>query len=240
MTAEKDVLFVHEHVGVFDLSGRRASLRVSGSDRIGFLQNLLSNDVSALAIGQFQQNALLDKKSHVLAMFHLFVGAEEVVLLGEPACIRRLHEELDRLHFTEDVAFELQIEAFGCACLVGPQARDMCATLLGAEPPDVGKGKHKGIAGSSVLVLCDDWAGERCYDICGAVSDVNSFVAECSGAADVRLFEEDVYDILRMEAGVPRYGVDVDERYMVMELDLQDELISFTKGCFPGQEISPS
>ena len=238
MTDDETVHFVREQAGVFDLSARRAVIEVRGSDRERFLQNLLSNDILAITVGEFQQNALLDKKSHVLAMFHLYRGHDRISLIVEAAHAQGLFDALDRLHFAEDIELALPSDAYGAVSVLGHCAGSVCESLLAHTAlPGVGRGSCVDVDGESVLILCDDWAGEplyECYGPSGVIDEMLKAAATIEGA---QVCSEEIFDVLRLESGVPRFGVDVDERYMIMELDRQDALISFTKGCFPGQEI---
>jgi folate-binding protein YgfZ len=94
------------------------------------------------------------------------------------------------------------------------------------------------IAGHNTIVVKSSRTGDAGYDILAPVSagiDVWDFILLKGGFHGLRPFGLEALDILRFEAGVPKYGIDVDESNMMLEIGLSDA-VSFTKGCYTGQE----
>jgi folate-binding protein YgfZ len=84
-----------------------------------------------------------------------------------------------------------------------------------------------------VQLIAVDWAGEPAFDAIGSEGAIAAF----SERLDVRLLDADGYERARIEAGVPRQGFDTDERTIPQEAGLERVAVSFTKGCFVGQEL---
>ena len=168
---------------VEDLSGY-GQLRVTGADRVRFLQGMLTNDVAALAPGGPLRAAVLNVKGRVLAIVDAVREDEAFVLVTEPVTAVKLLEVLDRHAIADDVTFT-------------PETRP----------------------------------AHRVWEDVAAVwtaPPVFSAPAGASAVADV--------DLRRLEAGMPRYGIDVSEDHFPFEANL-DRAISYEKGCYVGQEV---
>jgi folate-binding protein YgfZ len=83
------------------------------------------------------------------------------------------------------------------------------------------------------VVFPVDWNGRVAFDAVGPVEAVDALAAEC----DVPVVDADAYEAARIEAGVPRQGLDTDDRTIPQEAGLEATALSFTKGCFVGQEL---
>ena len=103
----------------------------------------------------------------------------------------------------------------------GPHAREVAAAAA---------------ADDAAFVLPVDWGDEDAVDIVGARADLDG-VRSRLRAAGVADADRDAYEIARVGAGVPRLGVDIDERTIPQEAFLEQRAVSFTKGCFVGQEL---
>lgn len=197
-------------------AGARAPLAVAGScelvwvegpDAAGFLQGLLTNDVAALEAGGSCPALVLDSKGHIRgAMRVVRTGPEAFTLVAAPADGEMLVTLLDEYHFSEDVDI-IGPEAFAAVTVMGPVV----------EP----------IAGAD-LVLRGEVPGTT--DVIGV--DPAAILAAVGGAAGSR----DELEIRRIEAGVPRVGVDVGSANLVQEAGLEATSVSFEKGCYLGQE----
>ena len=165
---------------VVDQSGW-GQIRVTGSDRVRFLQGMVTNDIATLAPGVFVRAALLSVKGRVLAVVEVGAEGDSLLVLTEPVTADKVHEILDRHAIADDVAFARESR---------PLHR------VWATPADV-------------------WTAPPVFS-----------AAAAQGDAEAR----------RIEAGLPRYGVDVSEDHFPFEANL-DSAISYTKGCYAGQEV---
>ncbi len=241
MNIELSVNHVRAHAGLFDLRERRGCCFVSGSDRTTFLQALTSNDVNALSPNEGQTTCLLDKKSHVLADFRVYLDADQLWISSSLDRIPVIVAELERLHFSEDITIHADGDIGSCVAVQGPDAHRILTELIGSSGvPARGEMRRLSYAEGPLIVSemsytgdpsYEMWVGERQWD--GLIEGLMA----AGKAFDLLEFSFDVLEVLRVESGIPLYGVDFDETVMLMEIDRQDEMISFTKGCYPGQEI---
>jgi folate-binding protein YgfZ len=204
--------------------GDRGLLNVTGPDRLSWLQGLLTNDVAALPAGGVCDAAYLTPQGRMitdLRVLHL----EDRTLLDVPASLAGgLAAKLDGLLFSEDaqiadISSQLtQIDLHGPAA---PAARDKAAALLGEHATAVFDDSPFGVPGFTIVV-----ARERAEAIVAALVE--------SGAIETTLA---TLDVLRVEAGRPAFLIDMDEHTLPLEANLDTTAISFTKGCYVGQEV---
>ena len=180
---------------------------VDGPDAASFLQGLLTNDVAALTAGGSCSALILDNKGHIRnAMRVARTGPEAFTLVAAVGDGEPILALLDEYHFSEDVDI-IGPEVFAAVTVVGPLA-----------PP---------VAGAD-LVLHGEIPGTT--DVIGVDRTViTGAVGGATGSAEE-------LEILRIEAGVPRVGVDVGPTNLVQEAGLEATTVSFDKGCYLGQE----
>jgi folate-binding protein YgfZ len=213
--------------GVLDCSDRGV-LRATGADRVRFLNGMLSNDIGRLAAGQACPALMLTRKGHVLSELAVLHGEGALLLdvaAGTSAAVREILEKhiiADDVHI-EDLAAEL-----GQLAVEGPDARAALAAI-GVTAPEPGR-------------LCADpdgalWIGGGALTPEGvrllAPRERVARVRDALGLAPLALRE---VSLLRIAYLVPEYGVDVTERNFPQEARL-DAALSYTKGCYIGQEI---
>lgn len=199
----------------------RGTLRVTGADRIGWLNGLLTNDIKALEGGGACAAAWLTPQGRMIAdPFVMETG--ELTLLDVPGPLAAdLAGRLDGLIFTEDVRVEdvsadvLSIE------LVGPESRPVWETVQqSAAAPLALRDVDRPRPGIVVYILRAHLAG----------------TLEALAHAGATPLDDATAEVLRVEAGVPRFSVDIGEDTIPLEAGL-DHVLSHTKGCYVGQEI---
>lgn len=194
----------------------RGTLRVTGADRAAWLQGLVTNDVFALQPGRRLYSAWLTPQGRMIADLWM-VSAANALLLDVPAPLAAsLASKLDGLVFAEDVQIDDVSAGMACTHVVGME-------VASAQ------------AGDAVLVSDDTYGrpGLVVYGDVDGVIEAHGLEA-FAGAPWVDL---DTFDVLRIEAGVPRFLVDMTEETIPLEAGIEDRAISFTKGCYVGQEI---
>ena len=200
----------------------RGVLRLTGTDRATWLQGLVTNDVLALSPGQRVYNAYLTPQGRMLTDMWV-VATDDALLLDVPAPLAvSLAERLNGLIFSEDSQVSDVSAQMPCTYVMGAGARldNLRAPVL---------------PGSGVLVK----DVEFCVPVLAAYGPLDALLAAngleaLQSAADVDL---DTLEVLRVEAGVPRFLVDMTEETIPLEAVIEDRAISFTKGCYVGQEI---
>lgn len=227
---------VRRGVGVVDRSDR-GLVEATGRDRAAFLHALLSNEIGALAPGQGCAATLLDVHGKVQVTLLVWVLEDRIVLLTPPGMGAATLEMLDKYLFAEKVVLEDVTATRALLLLAGPDAPALASRVAGAAPPatawasvpatldgvDVRLVRGGGETGEpEVWIMAPAEAGARVWDA------VVTAGARPVGQAAV--------DTLRIEAGTPRFGQDVDATVLLPEIPF-DALLSQTKGCYPGQEV---
>ena len=207
-------------VGMVERS-KRGKLRLLGADAAEFLQGQLTNDVEALAPGTGCYAALLDHKGKVRTDMRVLRGVDWIWLDTEPGFHDLLARTVATYGIGRDVRAEDQTSSHSILALIGPRA----PSALEVAPPDrehsFVEGEHgvyvRTLAG--VDVICD---AER-----------EGSVRASIGAEPL---PDEVAECLRIEAGRPRFGADFDAGTLPEEAGLNERAVSFTKGCYVGQE----
>lgn len=223
-----------------------ALLRVRGGDRVTFLHRLLSADVAGVPPGRGTRALLLDTKAHVVADFRVFVADDEVRLLVESgggaaevaAAAAAAGAALSRYAVMDDVAVTVD-EDFQIARVHGPGAE---ARLAAAGVPAplgfsaLAPWAHAmvgGAAGPLWLVRARAWGADGIW-VGGGRAAIAGVAAQLV-AAGVATLAEATAEALRIEAGEPRAGAEIDQEHFPMEIGLAGA-IDYGKGCFLGQE----
>ena len=194
----------------------RGVLRLAGADRAAWLQGLVTNDVLALQPGHRVYSAYLTPQGRMITDLWV-VATDHALLLDVPASLAAsLAERLDGLIFAEDVQVTDVSAETPCVHLLGPAAR------VAALPIPV-------LPGGGVLVPDHQYGvpGLVAYGPLDALLAENGLDDDLSSALEVDL---DTLNTVRIEAGVPRFLVDMTEDTIPLEAGIEDRAISFTKG----------
>ncbi|HJS95603.1 MAG TPA: glycine cleavage T C-terminal barrel domain-containing protein [Solirubrobacteraceae bacterium] len=221
---------ITEACGLLDRS-ERGKLALSGADASSFLQGQVSNDVEALTPGTGCYAAFLTPKGKMLGDVRILATDDELLLDTERVALQALFNMIRRFSLGYQVELHKRTLERGLLSLIGPESADLAgAGGLGADEHthaviDVaGSGLSARAIRTDVGIdlLCDaaDTAALRsALEDAGAVA-VGEAAAEC----------------LRVERGRPRYGTDLDDTVIPQEAGLNERAVSFTKGCYVGQE----
>lgn len=215
----------------------RGSVLVSGSDAQSFLHSLLSQDVAGLAAGEGAHALLLQPQGKLDCDLRLLmVGPGEIRLDCEAGRGPALAASLRRFKLRVKVEVEDTTGAWGVLLLRGDRAPEVAATAAGVAVPGV-QHAHVLWAGTDLRLVRADWPGGwPGVDVVGPVEALGGARDALVGAGATPV-ESDAYEAARVVAGVPRQGVDIDERTIPQEAFLEHDAVSFTKGCFLGQEL---
>lgn len=218
----------------------RGAVRVAGERAAEMLNGLLTNQVVGLA-GVGRHALLLTPKGRVLTDLRVFPRPDWVLLDVPLAGLRNLLGAFRKYLPPLYARFEDASDALCQVAIYGPLAADAAGAALGERPAE----EHLGVRelqldGAPVLVIRNRrLAGDGVEFIVAAeaaaavAGRLLSAVAAAGGrAAGVRALE-----VVRVESGVPRYGVDIDDSNLAQETGLEAEAISYDKGCYLGQEV---
>ncbi|MCP5053938.1 MAG: tetratricopeptide repeat protein [bacterium] len=223
-----------------DLTPRFGLLQLTGTDRESFLQNLTSNDVVKLPAGSGQRNAVLDKKSCIIHDFHVYKTGESLLLVTTGEQVSPLCQYLDRFLFAEQVEIRDLSRAIRLFAVQGPESWP----LTGQWIPWIGTNEEIGASG--ILPNQSDgpvrWVMSHSF-----TGDPGCLLAVEAGSADIPVnhFKQldipqaqwDQLETQRIESGYLEPGKDFDQDTRVQMLNLEEKIVSLTKGCFPGQEV---
>jgi folate-binding protein YgfZ len=220
--------------GVIDRS-MLGKATVTGRDRAAFLQGMLSNDVKALQPGQGCPAAFLDAHGKVVSLLVVY-ALEDRILLELPAgSTEKYLQTIDKFLISEKAYFEAVDEAYAILAVQGPDGEKILGGLSGATlDPAPYSHQEVTIAGVPVRVARHRLAvtpGFHCWTGPEHAGTLGKALRE-AGAVPVGA---EALEVLRIEAGLPAYGQDVDETVILPETRL-DALVSYTKGCYIGQE----
>jgi folate-binding protein YgfZ len=247
--SDADYLAVTDACGLVDRS-ERGKLSLTGADAKDFLQGQVSNDVRSLTPGRGCYAAFLTPKGKMLGDLRILdaglappdgasgltatapgrAGAVQVLLLDtERIALQELFNMIRRFSLGYDVTLHKRTLQTGLLSLVGPRAREVSglAELPAAEDAHI----LTAIAGLAVRAVRTDVGIDL---LCEAGdTDVLAAAMAARGATPVSAATA---DCVRIERGRPRYGIDLDDTVIPQEADLNHRAVSFTKGCYVGQE----
>jgi folate-binding protein YgfZ len=229
VTVELDAQYrqLREECGVLDRSTRGMMLLI-GPEAAEYLQGQLTNDIEGLAPGEGCYAALLDRKGHMQAdMRVLRPSAEEVWVDTEPEALAAARRHLQMYKIGREVEVEDVTETRAILSLIGPRS----AELAGAPPLPEHACEQIAVAGVECLAVGTALG----VDLIAAADDAERLHAAlvAAGAVEVGL---DAVEILRIEAGTPRFGAEMDTTTMPAEAGIVKAAVNFEKGCYIGQE----
>lgn len=216
----------------------RGSISVTGPDALRFLQSLFSQDVEQVANGEGVHTLLLQPQGKLDVDLRLLrIGEEEILLDCEIGQGERLTASLRRFLIRMRAEVADQSEATGCIAVRGPTALTTIESIFAVHVPAT---QHHHIPTADGLhIVRSDWPaplGTLGVDLFGPRELLSSAWEQLQreGVQPAGLL---AYEAARITAGVMRQGHDLDERTIPQEAELERDTVSFTKGCFLGQEL---
>jgi folate-binding protein YgfZ len=221
----------------------RSRICLTGADRVRFLHGQVTNDVKRLGVGEGCYAALTTTKGKMESDLKIYTLADELLLDFEPGLSEKISQRLEKYIVADDVQVVDAAPHYGLLSVQGPKAADVARTLglFGEIPANP----------FSSLKVADPTLGElylmnqprlglNGFDLfvptnsLGAVADKLIAAAKQFGG---RAVGWNAFDSARIEAGVPRFGADMDETNIPTECGIEARAISYNKGCYIGQEV---
>jgi len=236
---EDEYRAAREAAGVADLSFREW-LRVAGANRVSFLHGMVTNDVDGLAEGHTRYAAMLTPKGAMVSDARIWRRAPDLLLDVGPGLAAKVKAFLDAHLISEDAEVQEVTGSWALIGLYGPRARELASAAAGAElaPPDDAFAAAR-IGGVEVLAAGADVLGPGGVELAApreALGPVWQRLLEVAAPLGARPIGFEALEVVRVEAGIPRYGRDLDEKTIPLEANLQ-RAISYQKGCYVGQEV---
>lgn len=218
--------------GIIDVSDR-ARLWATGRDRIDLIHRMSTNDLRNMRLNEGRATVLTTAVGRMIDRVLVIDLGERALIMGSAGTAATVHRWLSSyVFFNDEVRFENATEATGQFLLFGAQAE----TVIEAIAPGGGALKQYHVLQSNGVVVGrgDPIAGCSFFVIGqGEILSREWQAALAAGAVEA---DREVYEVVRVEAGLPEYGREIGEAFIPLEAGLWDD-ISFTKGCYIGQEI---
>src|SRR5271155_6099951 len=230
-----------EAVAIFDTNWHTI-VELTGPDRVRYLNAIVSNDVKSLGEGRGTLALLLTPQGHVLAELEIYALQDKLLVLSHASVRERTVATLDKFIIMDDVTLSDVTEQFGSLALEGPRAGTVIAEACGlalegfsehsvAEVQIDGvachliRHSHFGLPGAEIIAPREHlgllWKNLRV-----------SVLVQHGAAIGMRAVNS-----LRLEAGIPWFPDDFNDTVIPHEAALEATHLSFTKGCYTGQEI---
>ena len=232
---------VRSAAGLIDLS-HRGLLQFTGPDRLAFLQGMLSNDLRILQPFDGQYATLLTQQGKVIADVRVLCAMNSFYLDFWENLKDKIVAHLNRYLIADEVEIADRSQEYAMLSIQGPRAQALLRRILAPEVELPSRPKQHAmveIDGAATCVVYDSHTGESEYGLIAPLSAFASIAQKLTGAGNefsAAWVGEDAQNILRVEAGIPRYGIDFTEENLLLEVGI-DHAFSFTKGCYLGQEV---
>ncbi len=233
---DEEYTALREGAGMWD-GGGWGVLRFAGQDPLGFLHKYVTQDVKGLAAGQGAYGCCLTVKGGMVSDLRALAREGEVLVVVPPAGRDALPQHLAKYAMFARVTITLAAD-LTLIGLRGPRALEVARAVLGAAVPDGPEHAHAALpwASTTVIAAVARLGGLPGLDLLVA-PDLSPALADALVAAGARPTGSEALDQVRVEEGAPLFGVDMDERTIPIEAGLEGRAISFTKGCYIGQEV---
>jgi folate-binding protein YgfZ len=233
--------YAKEGVALLD-KNYRAYLSFTGPDRVRYLNAILTNNIKDLPAGHGNISLLLNPQGHILAEIETYAFADKLFCVSYAMIRERLIEWLDKYIIMDDVTLTDDTARYGTLALEGPNAAEVVREVAGVDigpleelsshdaivsaiPCRIVKRSPGGVAGAEFVLERKDL--ESVWQILLAAAHTHGGGPAGYSALSAR----------RLELGVPWFGYDFGEKQIPHEAGLENSHISYTKGCYTGQEI---
>ena len=233
---------LHESAGVFDLSFR-SRVCLTGNDRVRFLHGQVTNDVKKLGVGQGCYSAITTAKGKMQSDLNIFCLLDELLLDFEPGLATLVTERLEKYIVADDVQVVDVTPHYGLLSVQGLKAAAVVNALglfpkLPDEPLSLAQISDATLG--EIYLMNHARLGSSGFDLFIPVASLGTVAAKLIASAKDcggRACGWSAFEIARVETGIPRFGVDMDETNLASECGIEAQAISYNKGCYIGQEV---
>ena len=227
---ERDYATLRQAAGVTVLSDRLV-VRITGDDRAPFIHGMCSNDVTGLAAGTLEPALILTEHAHVVAELYLYATLDALILEVDRRYWQATRAYIEKFLVADDVEIEA-LDDLAVIDVEGPTAGDAITAMFGEAASEFPAWRHAEFDKTRVAQL--PRLGGPAFTLTADKDRIAKIVAELNNLG-VRRVGETAREIVRMENGIARVGVDTTDRTIALEARLASA-ISFAKGCYLGQE----
>lgn len=212
-----------------------------GRDRQSFLQGQVTNDVARLVPGQGAHACLLNNTGHMLADLHIYSFPDQLLVETPAGLARDVAATLDRFLVREKVTIEDSSSLWKIVTIQGQGALTALKKLVNTQLIFPEALSHISVCTAlgdmeSFVVARRRISAADGYDLWLPQEYAGDALARLKDAPGVVELDDPTFELLRVEAGIPRWGAELDPSVIPLEAGFADA-ISFTKGCYMGQEI---
>lgn len=222
--------------GLIDLSSRGRIL-VRGSEAVMFLNGLITNDMKSLALNSWMPAAFANVQGRLLAAVRIIHREDGFLIDTEGPTREAILKLVERFTMAGDFKVVDLTRETAQFSVQGQMAHETVQKVFGAPAANLERDKSLTLelGGVAVTLIRATHTAEDGFDLF-VNQDVSAAMCEALTNAGALAVTEATFETLRTEAGIPRYGIDMDETNVVTETNLDDS-VNFTKGCYVGQEI---
>lgn len=214
----------------------RTVIEVRGNDRAQFLHSFCTNDVKKLAPGEGCEAFITNHQGKTIGHAFIFCEPERLVIGTVAGQAAALIGHFDRFVISEDVTFRDLSDHVQIFLVAGREAASMLRSLTGADPPiEVLAFTHPQVAGGKCTLFRVPYLGDHSFFVRSSVAEA-AILCGALESAGARRCNSDAAEAVRIEAGFPYFGRDITDANLPQEVNRDKQAISFTKGCYLGQE----
>ncbi|HLF26375.1 MAG TPA: glycine cleavage system protein T [Anaerolineae bacterium] len=234
-TVEAEYAAAHTGAVIYD-SSSRGRLRLTGSTRLDFLHRMSTNEMNALRPGQGAATILTTPIGRIIDRIMVYVRENDLLALTSRGAHAAVINWLKKyIFFNDDVQLHDVTGQLGMVSIYGPQASETVARLVDQNVSGLSWHAWQPTSEGAWVARADALAGAGFHIFTSTPAALAPLWGRAveSGVAPIG---EQAFEALRIEAGLPRYGHELSETYIPLEVGLWRD-VSFTKGCYIGQEI---
>ena len=236
----KEYQAVRNEAGLFNFNSY-GKIEIKGNDRVKFLQGLTTNDVKGLSEGKGQYTVIPTVKGKITSEALIFYFPEHLLLIVHPELREKTIRLLNRYKIGTDARIEDVTGKIGLLSIQGPKTGNVLKDLIQEELPVLPLYHYFStkIGNVPVQLIHHGWSGEKGFDLLVSSLEfmtVWETLLKKGGPYGITPVGINACETLRIEAGQPRYGQELSEETLPQEAGLEARAISYTKGCYIGQE----
>ncbi|HTV63853.1 MAG TPA: glycine cleavage T C-terminal barrel domain-containing protein [Verrucomicrobiae bacterium] len=233
---------MRESAGVLDL-GLRSRICVVGNDRVRFLHGQITNDVKKLRVGEGCYAAIVTAKGRMETDVTVFNLPDELLLDFEPGLTEKISGRLEKFIVADDVQIVDAAPHYGLVSVQGPKSGEVIRRLV--FPPEIPNKPFASVkisdpALGEIYLANNPRCGSIGFDLFIPNQSLATGTDQLIAAAKQfggRAAGWAAFEIVRIEKGIPRFGVDMDDTNLPLECGIEGRAVSYDKGCYLGQEV---
>ena len=238
---DRELAFAVRTIALFD-TNYQCYAWLSGPDRVRYLNAVTTNDIKSLVPGQGVTGLLLNPQGHILAEITTYALAERLLLRSHAAVRERTLQTLEKFIIMDDATLTDAVSQLGSLAMEGPLALQLAQDLTGVRLAEAPQNAHweSAVEGIPCRLVRRSHFGQPGVEFIAEIEPLKALwdlLATKARALQGGRIGFDALNTLRLEAGIPWFTYDFDDKVIPHEAGLEHSHISYSKGCYTGQEI---